>query len=154
MTEFTTDLSLVEREGKKEPLFMDDMPRGHKIFDGFSGDDIIQCSSASGWKNSLVFWIMALGSTAKKFFFSYSIFLFSNQTLKTLRSDFLLGLVITSLEHGSSRAGVHQAEILDLREGASSCCLLLSSSTDHAELTVYPDHDYSSVLPLRNLHII
>lgn len=71
-----------------------------------------------GLKDSLLFRIMALGSTANKLFFPLQGFLFSNQTPKTLRSDFPLGLVITSLEHGSSRAGVRQAEILQLREGA------------------------------------
>lgn len=68
----------------------------------------------SGLKDSLVSWIMAPGNM-EKIVFLLQHFLFSIQTPETLRYDFPLGPVKTSLKQDGSRAGVWQAEILELR---------------------------------------
>lgn len=77
---------------------------GDKIVDGLSGDDIMQLSSAIEWVEGQphVPWLQE--AQQRYSFFSYNIFLFSNQMPETLRFDFPLAPVITSLEHDSSTA--------------------------------------------------
>lgn len=86
---------------------MDDMLGGDKIFDGHSGDDVTQLSSAIGWVEGQP-GILDYGSRkhSKDILFLIQHFLFSNQMPETLRSDFPLGPVITNLEQDGSRAGV------------------------------------------------
>ncbi|KQK74815.1 collagen alpha-1(XXII) chain-like protein [Amazona aestiva] len=85
----------LKEKKKKDPLFMDDMLGGDKVFDEHSDHDITQLSSAIGLlKDNLISRTMAPGSTAKIFFFSYSTFCFQIKCLNL--SDLIFRLVPSS----------------------------------------------------------